>query len=282
MKLKELVMQTTYEEIEQAIAKAFVSYGSEVTGYRKSNWVKVFDTLYAMEPKQNVDMKLRIVPGDVSGYYDEETREKNPEYSPYMFSLTATPWSEWLGMEVDGETLSSMSVADILGNCINEMTWWGYDEETIRKNLKERFGGKDDEDAEDNDEAKVEVDTKTQSINFIKSFVPAILPSIAQKLGDSEFEQKLIEVNCPENGAYCEPIDLRPFEMPLTGIAFFYIYINGNCMMGVTTEIEGQFGEIVYNWFAPFKELKTMIEADETQKTIVDILVGQVEDYFKE
>ena len=282
MKLKELVMQTTYEEIEQAIAKAFESYGSEVTDYRKNNWVQVFDTLHAMEPEQNVDMKLHIVPGDVSGYYDEETLEKNPEYSPYMFSLTATPWSEWLGMEVDGATLNSMSVADILGNCIYEMTWWGYDEETIRKNLEERFGEKNAEDAKENGETKVEVDTKTQCINFIKTFIPAVLPGIAQKLGDSEFEQKLIEANCQENGAYCEPINLRPFEMPLIGIAFFYIYINGNCMMGVSTEIEDQLGEIVYNWFAPFRELKTMIEADETQKAIVDILVGQVEDYFKE
>ncbi len=155
MTLKELVMQTTYEEIEKAIAKTFESYGLEVTDWRKTNWVKVFDTLYAMEPEQNVEMKLRIVPGDVSGYYDEETRKKNPEYSPYMFSLTATPWSEWLGMEVDGATLNGMSVADILGNCIYEMTWWGYDEEIIRKNLEERFGEKDDEDAEENDETKM-------------------------------------------------------------------------------------------------------------------------------
>ena len=124
MKLKELVMQTTCGEIEQAIGKAFEFYGLEVTDYRKSNWVKVFETLLAMEPEQNVDMKLRIIPGDVSGYYDEEARKKNPEYSPYMFSLTATPWSEWLGMEVDEATLNSMSVADILGNCIYEMTWW--------------------------------------------------------------------------------------------------------------------------------------------------------------
>lgn len=287
MKLKELVMQTTYEEIEQAIAKVFESYGLEVTEYRKSNWAKVFDTLYAMEPEQDIDMKLRIVPGDVSGYYDEETRKKNPEYSPYMFSLTATPWKEWLGMEVDEATLNSMSVADILGNCIYEMTWWGYDEETIRKNFEERFGKKDTEDAKEEDDeeeeegAKVEVDTKTQCINFIKSFIPAVLPSIAQKLGNPKFEQELVEVNCQENGAYCEPIDLRPLEMPLTGIAFFYIYINGNCMMGVTTEIEGQFGEIVYNWFAPFKELKTIIETDETLNAVVDILVGQIEDYFK-
>lgn len=134
MRLKELVMQTTYKEIEPAIAKAFESYGLEVTDYRKSNWEKVFNTLYAMEPEQDVDMKLRIAPGDVSGCYDEKT----------LFSLIATPWSVWLGMEVCEATLNSMSVPNIIGNCIYEMTWWGYDEETIRKNLKEGFGEVDD------------------------------------------------------------------------------------------------------------------------------------------
>lgn len=142
MKLKDLVMQTTYKEIEPAIAKTFEYLGLEGTDYRKSNWVKVFDTLYAMEPEQNVDMKLRVVPGDVSGYYDEEARKKNPEYSDQMYSIAATPWNVWLGMEVKEATLNSMSVADIIGNCIYEMTWWGYDEDTIRKNLKEGLGGK--------------------------------------------------------------------------------------------------------------------------------------------
>lgn len=132
-------MLTTYEEIEQAIANVYESYGLEVTDYRKSKWAQVYDTLYAMKPEPDDDMKLSIVPGDVSGYYDEEARMKNPEYSPYMYSLTATPWSEWLGMDVDEATLNSMSVADILGNCIYEMTWWGYDEETIRKNIEERL-----------------------------------------------------------------------------------------------------------------------------------------------
>lgn len=283
MKLKELVMQTTYKEIEQSIANAFESYDLEVTDYRKSKWEQVFNTLYAMEPEQDVDMKIRVVPGDVSGYYDEKARKKNPDYREGMYSLTTAPWSEWLGMEVDEATLNSMSVADILGNCIYEMTWWGYDEETIHKNIEERFGNKDAEDTKDNDEEEVEVDTKTQCINFIKSFIPAVLPGVAQKLDNPKFEQELVEVNCKENGAYCEPVDLKAFGLPLTGIAFFYIYINGSCMMGVTTEIKEQYGEIVYNWFAPsLTELKTMIMTVEAQNDVMDILVGQIEKYFKE
>lgn len=275
MKLKDLVMQVTYDEIEPAIEAAFISYGLEVNAWRKENWKKVFATLQSIEPEQDCYMSLSVVPGDVSGYYDEEARQKNPEYTSHMYSLTSAPWREWLGMEVDEKTLGNMSVPDIIGNCIYEMTWWGYDEETIRKNIEERF--KHNEKDEDDTEAEVEVDVKTECMNCIKSLIPAILPSNAQKLSDPKFEKMLQDVNCEENGAYCDPIDLKAFDLPLTGIAFFYIYINGNCMMGVTTEIEGRFCEILYNWFAAsLNELKAMIDTEDVQNEIVKILQEQV------
>lgn len=275
MKLKDLVIQVTYDEIEPAIGAAFISYGLEVNAWRKENWRKVFATLQSIEPVQDCDMSLRVVPGDVSGYYDEEAQQKNPEYTSHMYSLTATPWRVWLGMEVDEDTMKNMSVAEIIGNCIYEMTWWGYDEETIRKNIEERF--KHHEEEKEEDDAEAEVDVKTQCMNCVKSLIPAVLPSIAQKLGDPKFETILRDVKCEENGAYCDPIDLKAFELPLTGIAFFYIYINGNCMMGVTTEIEGEFCEIIYNWFASMDELKAMIDTEEAQNEIVKILQEQVD-----
>jgi hypothetical protein len=276
MKLKDLVIQVTYDEIEPAIGAAFISYGLEVNAWRKENWRKVFATLQSIEPVQDCDMSLRVVPGDVSGYYDEEAQQMNPEYTSHMYSLTATPWRVWLGMEVDEDTMKNMSVAEIIGNCIYEMTWWGYDEETIRKNIEERF--KHHEEEKEEDDAEAEVDVKTQCMNCVKSLIPAVLPSIAQKLGNPKFETILRDVKCEENGAYCDPIDLKAFELPLTGIAFFYIYINGNCMMGVTAEIECQFCEILYNWFASsMDELKAMIDTEEAQNEIVKILQEQVD-----
>jgi len=277
MKLKDLIMQVTYEEIEPAIGAVFISYGLEVNAWRKENWRKVFATLQSMDPDPDCTMYLKIVPGDVSGYYDEETLKNNPEYWHGLYSLTTTPWNCWLGMEVDDNTLKNMSVPDIIGNCIYEMTWWGYDEETIRKNIEERFKQHEEEKEGNDTEAEVEVDVKTECMNCIKSLIPAILPSIAQKLGDSKFEEMLQDVHCEENGAYCDPIDLKAFELPLTGIAFFYIYINGNCMMGVTAEIEGQFCEILYNWFAAsMNELKAIIDTEDVQDEIVKILQEQV------
>ena len=276
MKLKDLIMQVTYDEIEPAIGAAFTYYGLEVN--TKENWKKVFATLQSMEPDQDCDMSLRVVPGDVSGYYDEDAQQKNPDYTNDMYSLTMAPWREWLGMTVDEKTLRNMSVPDIIGNCIYEMTWFGYDEETIRKNIEERFEHHESEEKEDDTEAEGEADVKTACINCIKSLIPAILPGIAQKLDDPKFEKMLQDVHCEENGAYYDPIDLKALGLPLTGLGFFYIYINGKCMMGITAEIEGEFCEIIYNWFAEsMVKLKAMIDTEEAQNKIVDILVKQVE-----
>ena len=175
-----------------------------------------------------------------------------------------------------------MSVEDILGNCIYEMTWWGYDEETIRKNYEERMKKlkeKNEEKEEGDDGAVTEINSKTQCKNFIKSFIPTIIPAIAGKCGDAEFEHTLREVNCVENGAYCEPIDLKVFNLPLTSIAFYYIYIDGACMFGISTEIEGKTAEIVYGWFAPsLKELKDILESEKCQNEIIDMLAKQIDE----
>lgn len=126
MRLKDLVMQTTYEKIEPAIKTKYDSKGLVYDDQKKMKLKKVFDTLYNMEPEHECDMKLAVAPCDVSGYYDEETLKKDPEYHEGMYSLTATPWSFWLGMEVD-----------------EDMTWWGYDEETINLNINKFIKGHD-------------------------------------------------------------------------------------------------------------------------------------------
>ena len=132
------------------------------------------------------------------------------------------------------------------------------------------------------DGAVTEIDSKTQCKNFIKSFIPTIIPSIAGKCGDAEFEHTLREVNCAENGAYCEPIDIKAFGLPLTGIAFYYIYIDGTCMFGVSTEIEGETAEIVYGWFAPsMKELKGILGSENCQNEIIDTLAKQIDGKVK-
>ena len=231
-----------------------------------------------MTPEET-DMRLRVVPGDVSGYYEEKILNEHPDYWRGLYSLTSTPWRVWLGMELDEKTLQNMSVVDIIGNCIYEMTWCGYDEDARHKNHEELLEKEGDGDGE---VADAEVDVKTECENFIRSFVPVVLPGIISKIDTPEFEQELKDVNCKENGALCVPYDLKPFDLPLTGFGFFYIYIDGKCMMGVSAEIEGQYVGIEYQWLeSSMKELKAVVDTEESKNFIVDTLCNQVENYFE-
>lgn len=272
-------MQVTYKEIEPGLEKVFAASGVEIdTGERKI-WKQVFDTLQTMEPKP-LNMFLRVTPGDVSGYYDEKTLSENPDYWPGMYSLTTLPWRCWLGMEVDEETMTNIPIAEILGACIYEMTWFGPDEETIRKTLKERFQSAEGEgDADEAGEKTEEVDVRTKCIGLMKSFIPEALSGIAKQLDDPKFEQELREFNQEENRTYCQRIDFSGFKLPLTGVFFCYLYVRGTCMFGVGAEIEGSTDNVHYGWFAnSLKELKPIVESEDCKNEILDVLTKQIEE----
>lgn len=214
MTLKDLVMQVTYDEIEPAIDAVFTSFGYEVDADMKESLKKVFATLQSMEPAPDCNMYLRIVPGNVSGYYDEETLKKNPEYWPGFYSLTTTTWGSWLGMEVDDDTLKNMSVAEILGNCIYEMTWWGYDEESIRKNLEDKFGHSDTEEEKEegsDTKTKIVIDEKTQC-SMILSANGKRLIGVCDKSVKNIFIPKGVETI--EKGAFFGCDNLQSINLP--------------------------------------------------------------------
>ncbi len=140
MKLKELFMQVTYGDIESAIEEAFGICGCEVNPNKKASWEKMLEEIQALEPIEDPDMKIMVYPGNVSGYYDDKTKKAKGIDYPGVYSLVATRWEEWLGMDVMDETLERMSVAEILGNCIFEMSYFGYDMKSWTRNVEERFG----------------------------------------------------------------------------------------------------------------------------------------------
>ena len=145
MKLKELFMQVSYTDIEPAIENAFLISGCEVSEGKKAAWEKMFGVLQAKEPIDDPDMKIVVHPGNVSGYYDDETKKAKGIDWPGVYSLVATEWAEWLGMDVTDDTLERMSIADIIGNCIYEMSYFGYDEGEWTRRVEQRFGTKGDE-----------------------------------------------------------------------------------------------------------------------------------------
>jgi hypothetical protein len=57
------------------------------------------------------------------------------------FALEFEPWSGWLGMEIDAETLGRYLSSEIVAHCLWEMTCFGFDEAAIdarRDELKRR------------------------------------------------------------------------------------------------------------------------------------------------
>ena len=145
MKLKELFMQVSYKDIESAIENAFLISGCDVNEGKKAAWEKMFGMLQAKEPIDDPDMKIVIHPGNVSGYYDDEAKKAKGIDWPGVYSLVATERAEWLGMDVTDDSLERMSVADIIGNCIFEMSYFGYDEGEWTRRVEQRFGTKGDE-----------------------------------------------------------------------------------------------------------------------------------------
>ena len=52
-------------------------------------------------------------------------------------------WAEWLGMEIDPDTLTRYTEPDIIAHCLWEMTFFGYTLEDIRQTWDEIIQSRD-------------------------------------------------------------------------------------------------------------------------------------------
>lgn len=64
--------------------------------------------------------------------------------SEVEFGLDFQPRAEWLGMVVEGETMSAYAGAAIVALCIHEMTFFGFSEEQVTER-KEEIGRRAEE-----------------------------------------------------------------------------------------------------------------------------------------
>lgn len=64
---------------------------------------------------------------DVSGYNEKD---------PLLFGLSFNEWEEWLGLEIQPETIQDYLPVDIVAHCMWEMTFMGFTQRRIRKTAK--------------------------------------------------------------------------------------------------------------------------------------------------
>ncbi len=81
---------------------------------------------------------------DESAYVNVSGRENNPKENPNeltnSLAIEFTPWNEWLGMDIDKNTLQDFTELEIIAHCLYEMTFMGFEEEEIQSEMDKLKG----------------------------------------------------------------------------------------------------------------------------------------------
>ena len=139
MKFKEIIIKNNnWAGVKKMLLKLYPDQKGNISSYKK-----VFNKLQVLEPtEQDFSILARWVKDDeendyviVSGYYNSD---KDADGQPTEdYALDFTPWSKWLGMDIDQNTLKTFSELEIIAHCLYDLTFYGFDEDTIQEALKE-------------------------------------------------------------------------------------------------------------------------------------------------
>jgi hypothetical protein len=152
MRFVELIQTTPWKYVKRALLEAYPDINP--AGYKH-----VFVQLRTLEPIENT-MRIRLTwiePKNDSDarYVDvngtDGTRFKDLKESPKFtaasqqsmderevtFGLDFKPWNEWLGMNLEPNSLEEFSFEEIVAHCLWEMTFYGFDQTTIQTVFEE-------------------------------------------------------------------------------------------------------------------------------------------------
>jgi len=138
MKLKNIITASNWE----AVCKVFLSNYSDqkksIAGYKA-----VYNKLRNKSPKTS-KMELNCYKGEPDFKGDEPYHgvngvdgTKREDGSLEHFSLSLSPWSEWLGSQLSEKTLNNYTNEEIITHCLYDMTFYGFSETKIKEFNKE-------------------------------------------------------------------------------------------------------------------------------------------------
>ena len=94
----------------------------------------MFSTLRTLRPRLS---ELDIVIDDVEDEGGEAWIDVSGRSGEELVAIEFVDWAEWLGMVIDGPTSGRYTPTEILAHCVWEMSFFGFDEETIREKWSE-------------------------------------------------------------------------------------------------------------------------------------------------
>ncbi|MBI5099563.1 MAG: hypothetical protein HZB30_10035 [Nitrospirae bacterium] len=129
---KDMVRSCTFKKVKDALLELYPDQKKVINGYKY-----VFQTLRLMRYRYNKEglvIDIRKVGRGKNAYFCVSglCTEKGIQQS---YALEYTPWSKWLGYEVDKKVLKKMPKEEIIAHCFWEMTFMGFTQDKIRSRL---------------------------------------------------------------------------------------------------------------------------------------------------
>lgn len=131
MKFAELISRYTWQEVEPVYLEL---YPNEIRKRKRTR--EAFEYIQSLKP-EGCEMRIHLECRDdeEGAYYDVSGRDGSLRENGQeeCYGLFLMDWDEWLGMEIEAETLGKYSELAILSHCFWEMTWCGYSMEKVKK-----------------------------------------------------------------------------------------------------------------------------------------------------
>jgi len=136
MMLKEMFSEVDFADVWKYIVELYNEHNNDSS---RAAHCRAFEKLMSMQPTVG-DMIIHIENKNDESFAIEDIAIEagwivygSNEEDNKTYALDFTPWSEWLGMEIDGTVLRKLEPHEIVAHCLWEMTFYSFDEEETQQ-----------------------------------------------------------------------------------------------------------------------------------------------------
>ena len=138
MRLIELIKQNSWLSVQLILLELYPNEEDNISEYEETFnqllSIPVIDNDMIIEISLVIDDFDKYEHIDISGR--KENEHKDQEEQSISYALEFTPWSEWLGMTIDDNSIENFTELEIIAHCLFEMTFIGFDEDEIKDEFK--------------------------------------------------------------------------------------------------------------------------------------------------
>lgn len=134
MIFQKLIQSNNWLSVQGIFLQLYPDQKKSINGYEK-----VFSDLQQMK---SVVSEFELIIEEQVDSFDGEVfvgvcgkKQSVDTTESEKWALDFTPWEEWLSMTISKDSLENFTELEIIAHCLYEMTFIGFNEETIQKEL---------------------------------------------------------------------------------------------------------------------------------------------------